>query len=91
MYKITCLNYSQAYNGEPSGSLNICINNYSSKVNKENLQYHSFEIAHFKTYSFDNNMIESLAHIENHDEKLRFENDWILKYGTLFHMVFSQS
>lgn len=50
---------------------------------------HLLKITNFKMQSFNNIVIEVLAHIENQNERLRLENDLIFKYKTLYPYGFN--
>lgn len=64
------------------------INKRRSNVNNGAFQNSSFEITYFKLFSFDNIMIEILAHVEYQNERLMFENNQIFKYRILFLIIF---
>lgn len=84
VYKITCLTCSQAYIGETSTPLHIRINGHRSNVKNENVKFPSYEILHFRMHSFDNILIEILAHTEEVSKRLELENHFIIYYRTLY-------
>lgn len=57
----------------------------SNTLNKnKNENCLTFEILHFKLHSFQKIRIEILKHIENKEDRLSAENDYMLQYKTIY-------
>lgn len=84
VYKITCLTCGQGYIGETSDELHIRMNGHRSHVYNKKTPNISFEILHFRCHSFENISIEILAQVEDRNERLQIENDFMFKYRTIY-------
>lgn len=66
------------------GELHKRINQHRSNVNNENNECPTFEISHFRINSFSNIRIEILEHVEDKNNRLARENDFMLRFRTIY-------
>lgn len=68
--------------GQTGHELHVHINQHKSNtIKKENP---TFEIIHFRLYSFVKIQIEILDHVENQSDRLARENDFLLKFKFIY-------
>lgn len=63
---------------------NIRINQHHSNINDQNNEYHTVEIWHFRIHSFSNIRTEILEHLEDKNNTLAKENDFMVQFSSIY-------